>query len=72
MRKITNTDLANITGIPIEGYIVESARVKNGSCSDSDHYGKRTDRVPGTYLLQSRGQPVSAQQLGQPGLPAIC
>lgn len=39
MRKITNADLVNITGIPIEGYIVESARVKNGSCSDSDHYG---------------------------------
>lgn len=46
MRKITNADLANITGIPIEGYIVESARIKNGSCSDSDHYGIILARNP--------------------------
>lgn len=46
MRKITNADLANITGIPIEGYIVESARSKNGSGSDSDHYGIILARNP--------------------------
>lgn len=39
MRKITDSDLANITGIPIEGYTVEAARVKKGVCSDGDHYG---------------------------------
>lgn len=33
---------------------------------------KWEDRVPRAHLLQPRGQSVSAQQLGQPGLPAIC
>ena len=51
MRKITNADLANITGIPIEGYIVESARIKNGSCSDSDHYGIILARNPGNEYV---------------------
>lgn len=39
MRKITNSDLDNITGASIEGYTVEAARIKRGSGSDSDHYG---------------------------------
>lgn len=51
MRKLTNTDLANITGIPIEGYIVEAARIKKGSCSDSDHYGIILARNPGNEYV---------------------
>jgi hypothetical protein len=39
MRKLTDNDLVNITGSTVEGYHVESVRVKRGNCTDSDHYG---------------------------------
>ena len=39
MRKLTDTDMANILGSTVKGYHVESVRVKRGNCIDSDHYG---------------------------------
>ena len=51
MRKLTENDLANITGSTVEGYVVKAVRVKNGTFTDSDHYGillgKNTD---GNYV----------------------
>ena len=39
MRKLTRRDIENITGSTIEGFRIESARIKNGLYTDSDHYG---------------------------------
>ena len=39
MRKLTEHDLVTIIGSTIKGYHVEAARAKDGSCTDSDHYG---------------------------------
>ena len=39
MRKLTETDLATIVGTVNTGYTILRARVKDGSFSDSDHYG---------------------------------
>jgi hypothetical protein len=39
MRKLTDADLANITGSTIQSYHIETARVKSENCSDSDNYG---------------------------------
>ncbi|GHV13445.1 hypothetical protein FACS1894219_08250 [Clostridia bacterium] len=39
MRKLTSDDLANVTGTTVQGYVIESARIKRGPFSDSDHYG---------------------------------
>jgi hypothetical protein len=39
VRKLTIDDIANITGISVEGYRVKRVRVKRGPFADSDHYG---------------------------------
>ncbi len=39
MRKLTEQDIANITGSTLHGYHVEAARIKQGPFIDSDHYG---------------------------------
>lgn len=39
MRRLTGRDLENITGRTIKGYQVEAVRIKDGPCTDSDHYG---------------------------------
>lgn len=39
MRRLTESDLATIIGNTVEGYHVEAARIKDGPCTDSDHYG---------------------------------
>ena len=39
MRQLTECDIQNITGSTIAGYVVETARIKNGPFTDSDHYG---------------------------------
>lgn len=39
MRRLTEEDIAAITGRTIEGYRVEAARIKRGPFTDSDHYG---------------------------------
>lgn len=39
MRKLTDTDITNLTGAIVKGYHVEGVRIKQGSCTDSDHYG---------------------------------
>ncbi len=39
MRRLTERDIANITGSTIKGYRVEAAKVKRGSFIDSDHCG---------------------------------
>ena len=39
MRKLTEQDIASITGGTLYGYHVEAAKIKNGPFIDSDHYG---------------------------------
>ena len=39
MRKLTERDIQDVTGQGVEGYRIESARVKSGPFTDSDHYG---------------------------------
>jgi hypothetical protein len=39
MRKLTEQDLTAVVGIINAGYTIERARVKEGECTDSDHYG---------------------------------
>lgn len=39
MRKLTDSDKTGIIGATLSGYHIERARVKRGSCTDSDHYG---------------------------------
>ena len=39
MRKLTENDLTAIVGTVNAGYTILRARVKDGSYSDSDHYG---------------------------------
>ena len=39
MRKLTERDIQDVTGQVVEGYRIESARVKSGPFTDSDHYG---------------------------------
>jgi len=39
IRKLTDRDLSDLVGAILHGYHVEDARIKQGSFSDSDHYG---------------------------------
>ena len=39
MRKLTEQDIAHITGSTLHGYHVEAAKIKNGPFIDSNHYG---------------------------------
>jgi len=39
IRKLTEQDITAIIGTTIKGYVVENARIKTGTFSDSDHYG---------------------------------
>jgi len=39
MRKLTDQDIQGITGQTIEGYCIQAVRIKNGPCTDSEHYG---------------------------------
>ena len=39
IRKLTDCDLANLTGTIHHGYCIEDARIQQGLFSDSDHYG---------------------------------
>lgn len=39
MRRLTETDLVQIIGSTIQGYRVETAKIKQGSFIDSNHYG---------------------------------
>lgn len=39
MRRLTEQDVANITGSTIKGYRIEAAKIKSGPFTDSDHYG---------------------------------
>ena len=51
MRKLTEDDLSNIVGTIVEGYEVESVRVKRGSFSDSNHYGYILGRSEKGYYV---------------------
>ena len=39
MRKLTEQDLTTLIGTVQSGYTIRRARVKEGTFSDSDHYG---------------------------------
>ena len=39
MRRLTDEDIANITGSTIKGYRIEAAKIKRGPFIDSNHYG---------------------------------
>jgi len=39
MRKLTGQDMANIIGTTIYGYKICGGRIKQGNCTDLDHYG---------------------------------
>jgi len=65
MRKLNEQDMAEIKGITIQGYTIESARIKLGQFSDSDHYGIVLGRMnpKGHYVtwqfhLDENGKPV--------------
>ncbi len=51
MRRLAESDMANIAGSTVEGYVVEAVRVKRGPFCDSDHYGIILGRnVEGHYV----------------------
>ncbi|MCL2392974.1 MAG: hypothetical protein FWC66_10300, partial [Oscillospiraceae bacterium] len=39
IRKLTEHDITAIVGTTFKGYVIEKARIKFGSFTDSDHYG---------------------------------
>ena len=39
MRKLTGQDMANLAGTTIKGHKIRGCRIKQGNCTDSDHYG---------------------------------
>ena len=39
MRKLTEHDIATVVGTTNSGYTIIKARIKDGTFSDSDHYG---------------------------------